>query len=255
MGSKDRGAKPKIPAKPPNLASQVKPTKVVLPVRQEDLNKSAKTPNVDKQVSRPMAKIGPCIYKPNTNEGTDTDVQSVDNDQTCLKQLNDGMNTSGETHLKTVAPPSDNCDSAQTLVKTPYADADSEQTHVKAINVENGHRSLQDRVPIAALERSEELDKDDNEEKSQGNQCYQAPPFSVARHFDPSVLFRTYVNRYDNVVPTETPPDGLDSVDPAEVSGPNPAGLQEVEAGEDPLSKAQGRKNESLLSIDHETEV
>ena len=198
-----------------------------------------------------MAKIGPCIVK-NNNECENTEPKLIAGEQTCLKQPYCRNNISEETQPKTFAWSGANAHSDdETFLKTPYAG--SEQTQIMSDVEKPRQMSIQDFMPIGALERSGcSVESEEKKETSQGDRSFQAPPFSVARHPEVSTLF--YVNRFDKLEATEVPQDGLDSVDQTETSYSS-FNLQEVPPGEDPLSKPQGRKNESLLVKDHGTAV
>lgn len=275
-----RGPKPELPTKPlpyrHNATNKLeddtdqtmeKPSKIVLPVKPFSNNdcsdQSDKSPSIMKTVfAKPIAKVGPSILK-NNNEEENTDPKTViDSQETALKRPCTG-NRCEETRVKTVEA------SSGVEIGNRIVQHESKRT---VVDKSPPRRSIQSLMPLDALERrgplvnTEVRNTELRKETSHGDNKYQAAPFSISRYSDASTLF--YRNRFDAEPDETAKQNNMDSIDESEVNTHSLGvfdqsetsfnqGLycQEIPLGEDPLTRAQGRKNPSLLVKDHGTEV
>lgn len=268
----NHGVKPKLPIKPLPRRDQasakhtndtdqtfVKPSKIFLPVKptpKEDASdQSENSPSIVRKIfEKPMAKIGPSIFK-NNNDEENTDLKTVINsEETAVKYPYGQNNVSEETLVKTVFEPPSSSDTEKAVIQ-----------HIpEQISACSGDsspkRSIQSLMPQVRPKEAIKIEKD---EVQQGHHSYQARPFSITRHSDASKLF--YRNTFDTLELNEgAVQDNSISIDDSEAESinsvnqfgtTNESGLIEVQPGEDPLTRDQGRKNPSLLVKDHGTEV
>ena len=272
--------KPVLPTKPNtdnHMADKdqtyVKP-KVKLPVRNQEpdgedtSNKSNTSPRIIKKVlERPMAKIGPSVFRPDPEDVNTNPKTVIQSEETAVKCPVTSNIIQGQAHTQTEQASLEG-DLDQTLVKTAHkTEIASQKTTIQSL------------MPIQALERSGQGNKsdlkDNNDknckvvEESRERPLFQAPPFSMSRHSDATTLF--YWNRLGIRGQTDQFENSLDSLDepvaisnlnfPDQIEADNLRDLggltpQSVPLGEDPLSRAQGRMNASLLLLlDHGTAV
>ena len=269
-------AKPELPVQPlpyrhnaTNKLEDDTPSKIVLPVKPFSNNdcpdQSEISPSIVKTAfARPIAKVGPSIMK-NNNEEENTDPKTViDSEETALKRPCTG-NTCEETSLKTVEASSSEVEAGKRIVQ--------HESKQRVVGNSPPRRSIQSLMPLDALARgspsvnTKVRNTELRKEPSHGDNKYQAAPFSISRYSDASKLF--YRNRFDAVEPNEIEKqNNMDSIDESE-GNTHSLGVfdqsdtsfnqglycQEIPLGEDPLTRAQGRKNPSLLVKDHGTEV